>query len=424
MSLLASGARAAESPPDLVIDRAAREVRILAEATGIGAADPLEFILVTPASSHAYESLAVSRTAPGALHDALLAIGLVPGRSPDPRALAFWPKGERTRVFVRALGTNTNALTLPLPVEQLLQDVHTKKPTREDGFLFVEAGSAPARDGSTNRVYAPDAYAPHAIVSLYNEPTTVFDVPRIAAQSSVYGQQKLNPATLFTKGTLLEFTFRPERTNGPPRVREGILTVHADARYSLSGIDPLPDTPMTAKALTAAVAELIKNGADPFVRIRFDSALRLDTLHDACKFLSDLENEDGIRVDSPEPDQLFYRAFIPDEENRRRADRVAQPCELRFTATNDTFRATLVHITEAWHDDQQEPELTATEHPLGGPEDLRPVLDALGQTLPVLLVFAPPEITLSDLTPYLTPARPTHAIVHVYVELPSSTSPP
>lgn len=411
--------------PNIIADRAAQTVRMLATSTGIAAGEPAEFVLVTPASDHAYEALAATRAPAAALRDALLFIGAPPGRSPNPRALIFWPKGERTLITVRPLdaSASTNAWTAPRPVEDLIIDASSRKPPRADGFLFIDAGMLPG-SGDTNRLFAPDALRPHAVVTLYNEPNTVCDVPRLAEQRSVYGRLRANPNTELPKDTLLEFTFQPEpRTNGP-RVRDGLLTVSptegaarpAPTRYTLDGFDATSAGPHSTTGLTATVAALVQDGIDPYVRIRFSGNLRLDEIHAACEFLDGLERDDGIRVEPPEPDQLFYRAYIPDEENRRREDRVVQPSELRLQHTTNGLTAALVDIQEKWHEDREAPERTIMEHPLGGPEDVAAASAMLAPRVPVLLVFAPPDLTLAEANAYITPTRQTFGIIHVYLE--------
>ncbi|MCE9614596.1 MAG: hypothetical protein K8T26_09990 [Lentisphaerae bacterium] len=404
--------------PGLVADRNRREVRMLAESTKITAVDPVEFALIAPDSDHAYESLAVAFAKPSAVDEALRFIGLTPGRPATPRDLAFWPKGERVLMSVTCLASNGWTGTRPL--EELLWDTQAGAPPPATGLVFVEAGQPVPPDASAPAVFLPDVADPNAIASMYNETATVLDVPRIAPQGSVYGLQKLNPELVLPPRTLLQFTLRPERPAGNPRVLDLTLTVLPSPTSPMYALTPAAGSvagePVSSDGLAQAVSALVRDGRDPFVRIRFDDRLHLDEIHGACLVLKGLEREDGLRIEPPDADQLFYRAFIPDEQNRRREDRVAQPLELRLHRADGVLGASLTKIDEHWRDDRPEPDLTSEDYPLASPEDMRPTLEKIGSSMPVLLVFATPEVTLAELMAYVAPARPTHSIVHIYMD--------
>ena len=251
-------------------------------------------------------------------------------------------------------------------------------------------------------------------------------MPRIAPQGSVYGSVLRHPAHPLPEGALLEFTLRPEKAPGaPPRILDLRIVVHASINaprpaspvYALANAaDSEPPAVLSGDGLAARVAALVHDGRDPFARIGFDRALRLDEARDAARFLNDLEREDRLRVDSPEPGQLFFRAFIPDESNRRREDRIAQPKKLRLWRDATGRHALLTTIEERWRDDRIEPDLIPADRPVESPEALTVLLrEAAG--LPVILVFAPPELTVGDVMDYVAPVLATHRLVHVYVDL-------
>ncbi len=54
------------------------------------------------------------------------------------------------------------------------------------GFVFVDAPRVPDPDQPDVSLFLPDESGLGSIVALYNEPATVFDVPRMALKSSVY----------------------------------------------------------------------------------------------------------------------------------------------------------------------------------------------------------------------------------------------
>ena len=165
--------------------------------------------------------------------------------------------------------------------------------------------------------------------------------------------------------------------------------------------------------MVAAVRAMVAAGHDPFVRVRLDPALTVLQANRACGLLAGLDNEAGMRVEPTDPDQLYYRGYIPDESNRRRADRIQQPWELRLT---NAAAATLFQIEERWHDNELKPELIVTEHPLAAPADLRAALDRLGPGMPVILVFAAPQLTVGSVMRWVQDVRKTHGYIHVYCE--------
>ena len=408
--------------PGLIARRDAREVSVFAESAGISSGDPLEFALISEASEHDYEALAVAFAKPSAVYAALRFIGLAPGKSPDPAHLAFWPKGERVIVTVKTAATN--AWAGELPVERLLWNVGLTQALPQAGFVFVDAPRAPDPKQPDTQVFLPDENGPGSVVALYNEPATVLDVPRMAPQGSVYGSQKANPHLLLPPHTPLEFVFRPERERTNPRVLELVLTVlppaageSAGPRFTITGTTPGPVPPTLAtNDLARFIEEWVRGGHDPFVRVRLDAALRLGDVHTICLFLRAHESESGVRIEPPEPDQLYYRAFIPDEGNRRREDRVRQPWELRLRREGTNMLATVTHLEERWHENQTDPEILPTDRVLAEPSELRATLDTMGPGLPVILIFADPDLTHGELMRWVQAARPTHGIIHVYLE--------
>jgi len=408
--------------PGLIADRRTREIRLWAEATGIGTNNPIEFVLIGEGSGHAYEAIAISLAKPSAVDEALRFVGMTPGQGPTPDTFAFWPKGERVALTVVAVADDD--WTEPIPAEHLLWDDRAHQPATANGFVYIDAGTFTPEGSNAAPAFIADEYDPRAIAATYNEPHTVLDIPSIAAQGSVYGTRVANPARVPRDGQLLEFRLRPEKPAGATRVRDMRLDVcavthaarPADARFSLvdAGAAPAAE-PWPRAELEQRVAALVAEGIDPFVRVRFDEALRLDEAQAAAKILDALEREDGVRADAPGPGELFYRTFAPDERNRRREDRIGQPWELHLRRESNALLATAIQLEERWHDDQLEPEIVATDHPLDTPDQLKPLLAAT-PGLPVILIFAPGDATVGDVMRYVLPTLATHRLIHVYLE--------
>ena len=160
-----------------------------------------------------------------------------------------------------------------------------------------------------------------------------------------------------------------------------------------------------------------------------------------------VEGQGGVRVEAPPAGQVYYKAFLPDERWRTRADRPSQPWELRVSRSKDgVWASTLVQILEDWSKEGQlTPDLTPTEFPLARPEDLpgkireliavqvaavkqklakdgKPVSEdnveqmATLQRINTLFVFAPPDAPLGADLPAVRQVHDALPQVHVFVE--------
>jgi len=409
--------------PGLLADRQARTVRIQAEATGIGAGEPVEFFLIAEDSGHAYEALAVSFATPGAVRRALVFIGLEPGRPVSRRELRFWPKGER--VILR-LGTDDDGPPLgPVRAEEMIADRTTGGTLPASGLVFAGSYEMQAGEGDTGPRCAADMLAPRCIASNYNEPTTVLDVPRRAPQGTYYQDLTAHPDLLLEPGRFLAVTLEPEYPRGRRRVAEPALTAAATEppAAGLDGVrlelaaDDVQERAAGGAGLNRVLERfraLVEQGRDPFVTVRFGEGLALAQIRELCAVLASVEGETGIRVEPPPDGQLYYKAFLPDEQFRNREKRISQPWELHLTEAAAGPAAVLVQIEQIWHEKEIWPELKITEHRLNGPADLRGTLERLGPGLPVILVFAPGSLAYGRLMDFLAPVLSTHGTIHVF----------
>ena len=407
--------------PGLTADRNLRQVWVDATATGIGKFDPVEFFLIAEHSGHAYESIAVTPVMPSAIHQALEFIGIPRGLPVDFNQHRYWPKGERVRItFVQ--GTNAG-----LRVESLIMDRDTGKPLPASGLVFTGSRTTEITALDPKPEYAADTRSPNAIASNYNEPTTVLDVPWKAVQGEMYRRQTANPDHLFPSNTPLRILLEPDRTDGKHRVVDLTLSLApapetagatlADIRFTIRTTTGTP--PVENGSLTGALeyfTRLTREGHDPFVHITMDPALQLGAVKAAAEILASIDTETGIRVEPPEPGHLYIRAFLPDEQHRDRTRRPGQPWELYLVPSNGTVRATLVHLEPQWRDDTVFPDLDLTLAAVPSPTDLNRQMDALGKGIPVILVYAAPDITHGQLMAYLEPIRERCRIIYVYVD--------
>ncbi len=414
--------------PGVLADRRAHTVRFLAEATGLGAGQIVEFFLISEQSGHDYEALAVSLARPGDLFEALEWIGLPAGRAVDPDAFFFWPKGERVLASVAPVDGSRP----PQRLEDLVVDTQGDMPLPRSGLVFVGGPvHRPDGDGADRRVFGIDVMSPGSVASTYNEAFTLLDVPRAAPQNVVYTRFVSAPEAVFTAGELLEVTLVPEARE-TPRVLDVLLragpapTPGADGSASLAGVrfslrgGAVEADGLLVDALLRQLDAWVSANRDPYVTLATDAGLRLDQARNVARILASVEGDRGIRVEGPPPGTLYYKAYLPEERNRDRDARLMQPWELHLRrAASNAVAAVAVEIEQHWPDDAMRPELTVTEHPLLGPGDLQRLVQAGGSDLPVLLVFADGGLLVGDMMPFVAPLLGSHPTVHVFINAPS-----
>lgn len=412
----------------LVANRKTKRVTILAEASGLGPGDTVEFFLVAETSSHDYESLAVSFAEPRDLRAGLEHIGMTPGLPVNTEALRFWPKGER--VVVRfARHQSGGAGDSGVRAERLVLNRDTGKTLREGGFVFT--GSFKRQDtgdGGAPEAYAADVVDPKSIASNYNEPQTMLDVPRQAPQGTVYGKQVVQADHAFRAGELLEVTLGPEYPDGRKRVTELLLQAAPRAGDEARGLEGLvfhlrpkgdgsivPLEGGTIENVLQRFSALQDEGRDPFVTLAIDDAVPVRAVKSLCGLLSSIDTETGIRVDPPPPGQLYYKAFLPDEGYRDREKRPSQPWELHLWPGPDSATGAVWQIEQVWKDDSVYPDLKTASYPVQSPAEFASVLKEKGPGIPVILVYAQPNLANGALMRYLTPVRGDYPVIFVLV---------
>ena len=409
-----------------IAERNARRVKILAEATGLrGGAEPPEFFIISEKSGHDYESLSVAFVQPSELHEALRFIGMEPGRPVQPDQLKFWPKGERALfTFTAYLGEDMRLG--PLRMEKLFLDRDTNEPLPETGLVFTGSLQVSSPDDPDKTVYAADRFGPHAIAANYNEPTAMFDVPRQAPQHVVYGNFQVNPEHVFPPLAFLEIVIEPKAGKGEQTVVDLTLEVRKaetplDAPAGALALSVLDNegTPLLQDAKTPDVLALFSSlrddGRDPFVNARFARDVPLGPARDLCGILASIDSEHGIRVEPPDADQLYYRAFVPNPEFKDRGKRMAQPWELHLERENGTVAGTLVHIEQESREQERRPTLDIARHAVDSGESLETKLEEIGPGLAVILIYAPPDLLMGELLDFVAPIRDTHPTLHVFV---------
>ncbi len=402
---------------------------VYGRATGLRPSDPVEFTLIATNSGHDYEALATAFASAADLAGAMRFIGMPDGQPVNREQPRFWPKGERVRMTIERFAGDdfTGRVARADTIESLLFDTRTSRTPPAQGWVYTGPNRIQDPAAADRTACAADVAGPQAIGALYNESAAIFDVPRQALQGEVYGAISPNPDALLAPGACVRVRIEPEHTDGRRRVRNLALTVTAAAggpeslRFKLQEGDRIDTMNVVTnggrKAILAAFGRLTESGYDPFVSVAFDAAMSVSNAQVAAAFLDGIEGEHGIRVEPPAPGELFYRALIPPERFRRRADRPQQPRELHASLKDGLLNASLVTIEEHWAEGAAQADLTVTSAPAIDPAGLSKMLAASPQP-PVLLIFADPSVTLQQLRPYLSAARPTHPTVHIYTGAP------
>jgi len=355
----------ADTPPHITIN---------ARATGIAPRSITEFAIVTPESARTYESLFVADASSDDLRKAVDTLGIPRGRAAHPDKLQFWPKGERVMITV----VDTNGVERPLE-SFIIDRRRDNTPLPAVGFIYTGADDTPQGPGS--------------IAALYNEPMTLFDLPRFSPQSDVYERYVSIPDIAFAKDEPVKLIFRREDRTGktPLRVVSKDITASAEALRQCRDIPP--DT-------------------DLYLTVTFPDDMTLDHAVTFAKALRLLDTDDGIRIEAPPPGNPYYKALLPNPAWRDRSRRPSQPSELRITPE----ATTLVNIREVWLDDQPRPELHITEIPVPTPDALPALLKEVNNPIAVLLLFAPGDTPMSALRPIFTAIEPTHANFYLFTE--------
>ena len=403
-------------------DRQARTVTLLAESCGLAAGATVEFGLVGETSDRAYEALFLTFARATDIGDALEFIGLPRGRNVSSRAQRYWPSGERVTIQVQACGATNGA---PQPLEAFILDRRAASTLAPRGFVYCGSPRVPGPDGAAEICLA-DREAPVSILSLYNEPQTLLDVPRLSPQGEVYENYTANPETLLPAGRMVQLTLAPEpRPDGRPRVRPVSLTVLPAA--GAGGVAFLlregEDEPQRIDAfgdLLKRLMTVVDEQGDPMLTLSIDDAVPLARAREVCKVLQKIEGENGVRLEPPPAGQVFYKSFLPDEQWRERPRRLTQPWELhigRLTPTNAVPPLRLVKILEDWSDpNAMDPRLTPVDYPLRGYGEIPSTIEKAGRGLPVLLVFAPADEPVGRFMVGVRQVLDTHPTVYIFAE--------
>ena len=367
----------------VVVDRAARAVTFLAEATGVSEVDPVEFFAIGPLSDRAYESFAVSVASPAAIAAGLDAIGVPRGLPVDPRQSRFWPQGDGVEFSARILGEG-KALSLG--------DLISDERAAEEGAMLERP--LVATGGSRDSSGAVDAATnmPCAVFALYSHAPSLLQLDGAYDQSGVYG--RFRAKRRHNAGDLFEFTVKYV---GAPRAEERTVRIAKGADLA----------PILADLRGRAEKSRL------YAKLEFAPDVPLSEAVNAARAF-ELVDGAGVRMNGAAPGQFFYRAFLPDPAWRKREGRIFQPFEVHVSSA---AARKFVFVEEDYSGAGIDPILKPHETPFAAWTDIPPLIAKTGAVkVDVLFLFAPPGTPIGELAPIVAPLAPRIATFYIFPE--------
>ena len=423
--------------PGLVADKQKQRIEVMVESTGLDQNSPCEFTIVGEQSDHAYEALLVSLVQPSAIYQALQFIGVKPGAPIDFEALRFWAKGECVELSV------VKDHEPPVRLEDLLLDQRTGKTLPQEGFRFTGSKWLIDPNKPGKKMFAADIYDPMAIVSLFNSPYSVLEVPYAAAQSDVYQNTTVNPAHHFAEGGLLTLIIRPVKKEDAKITKDLVLEVSARNLATTnppSGLARLQNLSFQLKdgatllnaqsdigSMLRALDALDRKRNEYYLTVKIGDNVTLGAAQALASILAIMDCERGVRVDAPPPGQLYYRAFTPDRNLLDRDTRLYHPWELTLSEKDGDLSGSLVRLSPIYKGGSTTLEWEVTKARVSTakelPTELKDHADRLrksGQSggPPVIMVFAASNLLYGQLLNFLEPVLPTYKTIQIYLDQP------
>jgi hypothetical protein len=415
--------------PGLIADRRKSRVELWVEKSAVELNAPCEFMVVSEASDHTYETLLISFAKPGDVTRALAFLGFKPGLAYDPTNLRYWAKGESFQV--RLADKDKPAV----PIDSLLLDRRSGKPLASSRFIFTRVAHAAKREGDPKAI---DEIQPLSIVSLFNTENSVLQVSRRAQKDVVYQNTVVAPAVAQLDSGLLTLVIEPLTPPGETRVTDLSLKVAQTERGSnaLSDADRLKalrveltesaePIKLSLPALLEHLAALDRQKHDFFLTLRFDHAVELGNARAMAGVLALIDSDNGVRVEPPSSGQLYYRAFIPDRNLLDRHNRLLHPFELVLSEREGKISGNLVMANSVSKDDGAKTEVEAKEVAVSGPSQLQSEMEAENKRLEtsgrgprplIVMVFAPSTMSYGNLLRFLGPVPATYRTVYIYLD--------
>ena len=393
----------------VVADIERREVHLLVEAVGHNEEATMEFLIVGPQSNRAYESATVSVAKPSDIVRAMESIGVPRGHGVDGRLFRFWPYGERISGTIRKLNDRVESAR---PLQSIIKDAKSEPPLfGEDGLVFT---GGPWADG----VCGADTEQPASVIALYNEPDTLFDIPFIASKGTAYGRSVLSRKMEY--GEVMEIVLKPMPLPGGG-LRSVVLyvTVQPSAGQETMFVCADKKGEVLKKGTPAEVLTWMKTlsdrGHDLFVTLTMSDALTLTQAVAVTRVFVLLDGK-GLKLYGKTNEGIYPRAFLPQEEWRKRDGRTPQPFEVYLTG--DAKK--LTYIEEDWSGAGLDPKLTPKDYSFADVSELPALVKRVGdkdsKKVELLFVFASQQEPLKKIMPAVRVLSERLPLVYIFGE--------
>ena len=331
----------------VTVDPSAHRVSFTAEATGLKTNVPVEFLFAGPGSDHDYESMFLTEAPVGEIAAAFERAGIPLGKPMDAKKARFWPVGVE--------------LEMTPKFEELIAETRGEK-------IYPIVYTGGERDQTGGAVAATNM--PLAVFALYNHGESIIAFDDTLDQSETYG--RFVPKAEIPKGEKREFVFTWKgaalNKTATPKFVNGNFAAEMEKMKALaadgSELDLTPDfsPSLTIKEAGAIAASL--------------------ALLDSSK----------VKVNGYPEGQLYYRAYLPMEKWRDRAERLCQPPEVVLL---EGGKVLVNEIVEDWSDpDSTDPKLSVKEHRFDSLEAAAPEVSKLAAKTMTVLFFAEESVKL------------------------------
>jgi hypothetical protein len=393
----------------VVADIERREVRLLVEAVGHNEESTMEFLIVGPQSNRAYESATVSVAKPSDIVRAMESIGVPRGCGVDGQLFRFWPYGERISGTIRKLNDGVESVR---PLQSVIKDAKSEPPLfGEDGLVFTGGPWAAGVCGA-------DTEQPSSVIALYNEPDTLLDIPFIASKGAAYGRSVLS--TKMEYGEVMEIVLKPIPLPGgglrsvvlyitaQPSASQETLFVCADKKGEVLKKGTLTEVLTWMKTLS-------ERGHDLFVTLTMSDELTLTQAVAVTRVFVLLDGK-GLKLYGKTKEGIYPRAFLPQEDWRKRDGRTPQPFEVYLAG--DTKK--LTYIEEDWSGAGLDPKLTPKDYPFAVMSELPALVKRVGdkdsKKVELLFVFASQNEPLKKIMPAVRVLSERLPLVYIFGE--------
>jgi hypothetical protein len=401
--------------PGLVADKKSHNIVIDGEVTELASGEPSELYVIYDKSSHGYEALAYSFARPADVMKALGFLGMKQGKAVDSVNRCLWPKGER--VLVSFVIDSKSSKEVPMK-DFVIYTQTSKNPTDRLSQVFTGSVMMDDLDDASKKVVMADAMDPYGIATSYTEPGSIMTTPDNVSKGRAYGSVTSGPL-LPPKGTAIKIVLRPEYTDGKQRMQYYDLNISTNGTgqlvYGLNKNAESKFSPLTLDVFLKKMIDVVDNGQDPFVDVKFNKNLAVGTIKKVAGLLQEIESVNGIRVDVPKAGEPFFKTFLPNEQFRVREKRYSQPCELWLSETNNMVSAKIIKPTATYLDNQIDPRISIKEFSLKDLTEYRKILDENSDSeVKVLLIFAPADMQYSNVYKYIKPIIKDYPTIYIF----------